>query len=154
MRVVRAVTVAVLVYAWLHFVLGSFPMTRPLAARLLGFVLDPLSRLGSGLVGLVPDLAFLFVLDLVTRWALGLTRLFFEAVSRGHVTLSSFDAEWARPTYRIVRIAIVAFALVVAYPYIPGSRSAAFKGVSLFLGVVFSLGSSSVIAQHASPATP
>ena len=136
-----------LVYFWLHFVLGSFPLTRPLAARLLTLVLAPLSRLGSGLLAALPDLAFLLVLYLVTRWVLGLTRLFFEAVARGQVTLASFDPDWAWPTYRIVRIALVAFAVVVAYPYIPGSGSEAFKGVSLFLGIVFSLGSSSVIAN-------
>ena len=136
-----------LFYFWLHFVLGSFPVTRPLAARLLSLVLEPLSRLGGGLLLLLPDLAFLLVLYLVTRWIVGLVRLFFEAVAKGQVTLSNFESEWALPTYRIVRIAIVAFALVVAYPYIPGSRSAAFQSISIFLGVMFSIGSSSFIAN-------
>ena len=146
-RLLRAVTGASLVYFWLHFVLGSFPLTRPLAARLLNLVLAPVSRLGSGLLAALPDLAFLLVLYLVTRWALGLTRLFFDAVAKGHVTLSGFEPDWAVPTYRIVRIAVVAFALVVAYPYIPGSRSAAFQSISIFLGVMFSIGSSSFIAN-------
>ena len=74
-------------------------------------------------------------------------RLFFEAVGRGTVTLGGFDAEWAQPTYKIVRVAVVAFGLIVAYPYIPGSQSEAFKGVSLFIGIVFSLGSSSAISN-------
>jgi small-conductance mechanosensitive channel len=146
-RVLRALTAAGLVYLWLQYVLGSFPLTRPLAARLLSLVLEPLSRLGSGLLAQLPDLAFLLVLYVVTRWLLGLVRLFFEAVAKGHVTLSSFEPEWAIPTYRIVRIAVVAFALVVAYPYIPGSRSAAFQSISIFLGVMFSIGSSSFIAN-------
>jgi len=146
-RVLRAVTASVLVYFWLDFVLSSFPLTRPLAARLLTLVLDPLARLGNGLLALLPDLGFLLVLYVITRWLLGLVRLFFEAVAKGHVTLSGFEAEWALPTYRIVRIAIVAFALVVAYPYIPGSRSAAFQSISIFLGVMFSIGSSSFIAN-------
>lgn len=145
--VLRALTAALLVYFWLQYVLGSFPLTRPLAARLLTLVLDPLARLGGGLLAQLPDLAFLLVLYLVTRWILGLTRLFFDAVAKGHVTLSNFEPEWAHPTYRIVRIAIVAFALVVAYPYIPGSRSAAFQSISIFLGVMFSIGSSSFIAN-------
>ena len=136
-----------LFYLWLQFVLSSFPVTRPLAARLLSLVLEPLSRLGGGFLVLLPDLAFLLVLYLVTRWILGLVRLFFEAVAKGHVTLSNFESDWALPTYRIVRIAIVAFALVVAYPYIPGSRSAAFQSISIFLGVMFSIGSSSFIAN-------
>jgi small-conductance mechanosensitive channel len=76
-----------------------------------------------------------------------LARLFFDAVARGSVTLDGFDREWAQPTYKIVRAAIIALALIVAYPYVPGSQSDAFKGVSLFLGVVLSLGSSSAIAN-------
>jgi small-conductance mechanosensitive channel len=78
---------------------------------------------------------------------LRLVRLFFEAIEHRSVTFTGFDAEWAQPTYKLVRIAIVAFGLIVAYPYIPGSQSDAFKGVSLFIGIVFSLGSSSAISN-------
>ena len=74
-------------------------------------------------------------------------RLFFSAIARGSIRLTNFAPEWAWPTYKIARFAIVAFGVIVAYPYIPGSESAAFKGVSLFIGVVFSLGSSSAIAN-------
>ncbi len=146
-RALRLATAAVLVYLWLQNVLGSFPVTRPLASRLLTLVLDPLARLGSGFLAQLPDLAFLLVLYLITRWLLGVTRLFFEAVAKGHVALSGFEPEWALPTYRIVRTAVIVFALVVAYPYIPGSRSAAFQGISIFLGVMFSIGSSSFIGN-------
>jgi small-conductance mechanosensitive channel len=63
------------------------------------------------------------------------------------VKLKGFDADWARPTYRLVRLLTIAFVAVVAYPYVPGSGSEAFKGVSLFFGIVFSLGSSSLIGN-------
>ncbi len=145
--VVRMVTAAVLAYLCLQFVLGSFPVTRPLAARLLTLVLDPLRQLANGLLNELPDVTFLLVLFLITRWLVGLVRVFFDAVAKGHVTLSAFDPEWALPTYRIVRMAVIAFALVVAYPYIPGSGSAAFQGISIFLGVLFSLGSSSFLSN-------
>jgi small-conductance mechanosensitive channel len=146
-RLVRFSVLVALTYVWLQFVLGSFPQTRPLAARLLQLLLDPLERLASGLVGELPALAFLLVLFFLTRWTLRLVKLFFESVEKRQVELSGFEPEWALPTYRIVRIAIVAFALVVAYPYIPGSRSAAFQSISIFLGVMFSIGSSSFIAN-------
>src|SRR5262249_10762436 len=58
-----------------------------------------------------------------------------------------FEPDWAEPTYKLVRAAVIAFALIVAYPYIPGSSSEAFKGVSIFLGVIFSLGSTSTISN-------
>ena len=103
--------------------------------------------IGRGLVANIPSLIFLVVLFYVVRLLLGVVRLFFDAVGREAVTLKGFDAEWAGPTYKILRIAIVAFGLIVAYPYVPGSDSDAFKGVTVFIGIVFSLGSSTAIAN-------
>lgn len=134
-------------YLYLHFVLSLYPWTRPLAARLLAILLDPLQAMGLGLIESLPGIVFVAVVVMVTRYILKLTRLYFESVDRGTVTLARFDREWALPTYKIARLLIIAFAVVVAYPYIPGSSSEAFKGVSIFLGVVVSLGSSSVIAN-------
>ena len=103
--------------------------------------------MGLGVIESLPGIAFVAVVVIVTRYVLRLMRLYFESIDRGTVTLVRFDREWALPTYRIARLLAIAFAVVVAYPYIPGSSSEAFKGVSIFLGVVFSLGSSSVIAN-------
>ena len=142
-------TAALLAFAilYLHFVLSLFPWTRSYGTLLLGILVGPLRVMGRAVLANIPNLVFLTILFVVVRFALRLTRLFFEAVSRGSITLAGFDREWAAPTYRIARLAVIAFGVVIAYPYIPGSESAAFKGVSLFLGVVFSLGSSSVIAN-------
>ena len=137
----------VLGYIYLHLVLGLYPWTRPLTGRLLPIFLDPLEAMGMGFLESLPGMVFVAVLVIVTRYILRLTRLYFEGIDRGTVTLARFDREWALPTYKIARFLIIAFAVVVAYPYIPGSSSEAFKGVSIFLGVVFSLGSSSVIAN-------
>ncbi|TLM99170.1 mechanosensitive ion channel family protein, partial [bacterium] len=132
---------------YLHSVLGLYPWTRPFAARLLTLILDPLQAMGLGLLKSLPGLIFVAVMVIVTRYVLKVTRLFFDSVESGTVTLARFDREWAMPSYRITRLLIIAFAVVVAYPYIPGSSSEAFKGISIFLGVVFSLGSTSVIAN-------
>ncbi len=132
---------------YVGYVLAQWPWTRGFSRDLAGFVLGPLQVLAGGLVANIPQLVFLAVLFVVVRFLLRLVRLFFEAVGRGTVTLANFDADWAQPTYKIVRVAIVAFGLIVAYPYIPGSQSDAFKGVSLFIGIVFSLGSSSAVSN-------
>jgi small-conductance mechanosensitive channel len=137
----------VLVYTWLEFVLALFPWTRPAAAQLLALVADPLRAIGRGLLAAIPGLVFLAILAVVTRYGLKVVRLIFAGIDAGTVTLAGFEREWAWPTYRLVRLLIVAFAVVVAYPYIPGSDSGAFKGVTLFLGVIFSLGSTSIIAN-------
>ena len=129
------------------YVLAQWPWTRGLSSNMVAFVLAPLNVIGQGFVDHIPSLVFLAVLFFVIRVVLRITRLFFESAERGTVNLSGFDADWAPSTYKLVRLAIVAFGLIVAYPYIPGSESEAFKGVSLFIGIVFSLGSSSAIAN-------
>ncbi|QSA97847.1 mechanosensitive ion channel family protein [Methylococcus sp. EFPC2] len=143
----RGLAILAVGLVYLHFVLSLFPWTHELAEGLLATVVDPLAAIVRGIVADIPDLAFLAVLIILVRYGLKLTRFFFDGVARRLVSISGFEPQWAWPTYKILRIAVIAFALVVAYPYIPGSESAAFKGVSLFLGVVFSLGSSSVIAN-------
>ena len=136
---------SVLVY--LGYVLAQWPWTRGLSRQLVSFVLAPVRVIADGIVRNIPSVIFLVVLFFVIRLGLRLIRLFFDAVSRGAVKFAGFDADWALPTYKIVRVLVVAFGLIVAYPYIPGSESEAFKGVSLFLGIVFSLGSSGAIAN-------
>ena len=143
----RALVILGLAFAYLQYALGLLPWTRGASDRLLQSLLDPLETMAWGLVNALPDLLFLVILFFVTRYALKVVNLFFAAVGRGEVALAGFEREWADPTYKLLRVAIVALALVVAYPYIPGSGSEAFKGISIFLGVVFSLGSSSTIAN-------
>ena len=137
--------VGLLVYA--GFVLRQWPATREFAQSTRAFALSPVRVIGNGIVANIPSIMFLIVLFVLVRMLLRLVRLFFEAIEHRSVTFTGFDAEWAQPTYKLVRIAIVAFGLIVAYPYIPGSQSDAFKGVSLFIGIVFSLGSSSAISN-------
>jgi len=143
----QTLVVLAIVLMYAGFVLAQLPWTRGLSQSMAGFVLRPLQVIGAGVVANIPSLAFLAVLFFVVRLALRVIRLFFDAVGRGSVRFANFDPDWAEPTYKIVRIAVIAFGLIVAYPYIPGSQSAAFKGVSLFIGVVFSLGSSTAIAN-------
>ena len=139
--------VLVTLFLYLRYVFGLFPWTRGLSIRLLEITIGPLETLANGFISEVPNLAFLVILALVTRYFLKLVRLFFQGVADGTVTLQHFDREWAWHTYRLVRMLVIALALVVAYPYVPGSQSDAFKGISLFVGLVFSLGSSSLIGN-------
>ncbi len=147
LRALAALLILGMVFVNLHYVLGLFPWTRGYALGLGRAVFGPLRSLGWALVTNIPNFIFLAVLFFIVRFALRMVHLFFDAVGRRAVTLGKFDPEWAVPTYKLVRLAIVAFGLIVAYPYIPGSQSAAFKGVSLLLGVVLSLGSSSAISN-------
>jgi small-conductance mechanosensitive channel len=139
--------VIVMIVGYLRYVLGLFPWTRGIGNSLIAILIEPLETLGLGLIREVPNLAFLAVVIFLTRYLLKMVRLFFQAIDGGTVRLPEFDAEWAWPTYRLVRLLIIALAIIVAYPYIPGSQSDAFKGITVFLGIVFSLGSSSLIGN-------
>src|SRR6185369_8660432 len=146
-RTVRLIIILVLLYIYAQLVLSFFPWTRPISSHLLDFLLVPLATMGKGFLKHIPNLIFLGVLAFITNYILKLMALFFEGLESGTITFSGFYPEWAKPTYKIARILVIAFMAVVAFPYIPGSDSPAFKGVSIFLGVIFSLGSSSVISN-------
>jgi small-conductance mechanosensitive channel len=135
------------VLAYVGVVLGQWPLTRGLSRSTADFALGPVRVIGGGILANIPSLVFLTVLFFAIRVALRLIRLFFAAVGRGAVQIRGFEPDWAESTYKLIRIAVVAFGLVIAYPYIPGSQSEAFKGVSLFLGIVFSLGSSAAVSN-------
>jgi small-conductance mechanosensitive channel len=143
----RWLVIAAIVYLLSAFALRQFPWTRATAERLLDLVVQPVMSMASGVVGYIPKLIFLVLLFLGVRYFLKLLALFAEAVGAGRVPLRSFDAEWAQPTYHIARILIILLALVIAYPYLPGSGSAAFQGLSIFAGLMLSLGASSAMAS-------
>jgi len=143
----RILTTVVLVYSWLLYVLSLFPWTRGIATAIIGYILTPLRDFGAAILTALPDLFVIAVIVFITRYVIKLTRFFFDEVEKGRVVFAGFYADWAAPTYKIVRFFILAFALTFAFPYIPGSKSEAFKGVSIFLGVLFSLGSTSAISN-------
>ena len=147
MRAIRLVIMLLLLYIYVHFILSSFPWTHYISRELLHYLLVPLRTMGEGLIDYIPNLLFLVVLVIVTHYLLKFMNLFAEEVGKGSITFSGFYPEWAKPTYKIARFAVIAFAAVVAFPYFPGSQSPAFKGVSIFLGVLLSLGSSSTVSN-------
>ena len=136
-----------LLYMYVGFVLTRFPWTIGIAASLLDLILNPLKVFWEGFVAYLPNLFFIVVLALIVRYLLRGLRLFFVEIGRGRVTLPGFYQDWADPTYKIVRILVIAFAAVIAFPYIPGSSSPAFQGISIFAGILFSLGSTSAVAN-------
>jgi small-conductance mechanosensitive channel len=147
LRTIQALAALIVCIVYAHYVFGCYPWTRPLASSGFKLLLDPLRTMLHGILASIPNLAFIAILALIVRYVLKLTFIIFNGIHHGTMTLSGFDRDWALPTYKIVRMLIVAFGIVVAYPYFPGSQSEAFKGVSIFVGIVFSLGSTSAIAN-------
>jgi small-conductance mechanosensitive channel len=147
LRWIRILATGLLFYIYIPLVLSFFPWTRGVAAVLITYLLRPLNVVGKGILDFLPDLFFIGVIAIVTYYVLRLIRILFSGVEKGVFSIPGFYSEWAEPTYKIVRVLVVAFAAVVAFPYIPGSDSSAFRGVSIFLGVLFSLGSTSAVAN-------
>jgi small-conductance mechanosensitive channel len=146
-RTLRIIATIVLIAFFIQYVLNQFPWTKETGLQLLDLFLDPVFVLWDGFIGLLPNMAFLVVIFVVTRYLLRLTKLLFNGIGQGIITIQNFETDWAIPTFRIIRVFVIVFAIIVAYPYIPGSDTSAFKGVSVFVGILFSLGSSSFISN-------
>ena len=151
--VARGVTIAAWLlglaaaYLYLTFALTRFVWTRPWGSALGEFLLATLGRLGLAVVHAVPNLFVVLVILAATRFAVGLVRAVFDAAAEHRITLPGIHPETAQPTRRIVTVLMWLFALILAYPYLPGSGSASFKGVSVFFGLLLTLGSAGLVGQ-------
>ncbi|MEE9368911.1 MAG: mechanosensitive ion channel domain-containing protein [Pontiella sp.] len=146
-RFVRFIIMAWVFIIYLNMVLSFFPWTFNLSARLFEMVTTPIVNFGNSFVDNLPKLFALVIVCAITSFVLRSLKHLFEQIGEGKVRISGFYRDWADPTYRLVRIVVIVFAAVVAFPYIPGSSSPAFKGISIFMGVLFSLGSTSAVGN-------
>jgi len=137
----------ILIFVLAEFILGLYPWTRSISVSLSELFLNPLNTIGIAIIDYLPNLAFLIILFIIIRYILKFIKIVFDGIGRGNIKISGFEPDWANPTFKIIKILIIILAVVVAYPYIPGSDSDAFKGISIFMGVLFSLGSSSMIGN-------
>jgi small-conductance mechanosensitive channel len=133
--------------AFLTFAFGRFPWTRPAASRLRDYAVTPIRAAVTAMVDYLPNLFFLAVITAVFYLAIRLVNAIAGQIRDGYIVLAGFPAEWADPTRKIVRVLLVALGVVVAFPYLPASDSPAFAGVSVFLGLLVSLGSSSALSN-------
>ncbi len=146
-RAARLVAVVALLYFYIPLVLSFFPWTRGYAATILDYVMQPLRTMWAAFAAFLPNAFFIAVVAVVTFYAIKFVGFLFREAGRGTLALPGFHAEWAEPTYKIVRFLMIVFAAIVVFPYLPGSDSPAFQGISLFVGVLFSLGSTSAISN-------
>ncbi len=138
---------SIVVYGFVSFILELFPYTRPWGESLNGFLLRTLRNLALGAADAVPGLFTVVVILLVARLMVRLLRMWFRAVELGRVNPRWIYPETAQPTRRILTTLVWVFAVIVAYPYMPGSETDAFKGVSVFLGLMLTFGSSGLVNQ-------
>jgi small-conductance mechanosensitive channel len=145
--IVSLLLVVLLTDLWLTFVLRRFPYTRPVGESLRTSVLSALLSIGHRVVEALPGLLTVLVIVVVTRFLVRLTTRLFEAVEEGRTSIPGIYPETAPPTRRIVAALLWLCALIVSYGYLPGSESDVFKGVSVFVGLMVSLGSTGIMNQ-------
>jgi len=131
----------------ISFTLGLFPGTAHISTTFLDYLKNTFTAIGLAFLDYLPSGGFVVIVSILTHYLLRFLKLISVAAERGDITVPIFSAETARPTYQLLRIGVIIFAVVVAYPYLPGGQSEAFKGVSLFLGVLISLSSGSIVAN-------
>ena len=137
-------------YSWLTFTLTQFPYTRPWGEHMEGNLFALAGDIGLSMIKSVPGLVVVIVILLLARLIIRIATLFFDRVERGVVTVGSLDEDTAAPTRRIFQMIVWAIAIALAFPYLPGAETDAFKGVSVLFGLMVSIGASGVVGQAAS----
>ena len=150
LRVTLWALVIFISYLWLAYSLECFPYTRPWGEALGSYLITAVRTVAREAFDIIPGLAVVAVVFALTRFLTRVIKVFFDAVAAGRVNLPRVYAETAQPTRRIVVAVLWLFAFVMMYPYLPGSESNAFKGMSVFIGLLLSLGSAGVVNQAVS----
>lgn len=137
-------------YEWATFSLREFPYSRPWGEKLHSYLADTIEGILSAIVDALPGLLVVFLIVLLTRFTSHILKAFFARIESGEVTVSWMAQETARPTRKLSQALLWLFALAMAYPYFPGSNTEAFRGLSVLVGIMLSIGGSGVVGQAAS----
>jgi small-conductance mechanosensitive channel len=129
------------------YTFGLFPQTAGISTTLLGYLGHTFGTVGTAVIGYLPSGGFVIIATLLTHYVLRGLKSLAKAIECGDLPVKGILPEMAKPTYQLVRLVVVLLAVVVTFPYLPGGNSEAFKGVSIFLGVILSLGSSSAVSN-------
>ncbi len=146
-RVLQWVLILSALYISIPYVLQELPSTHDYAVTLMDSVQKNLWKVGDGFLNFIPNVFFIAFIIFITRGLIKFLKFIFLKIERGDLVIDGFYAEWANTTFQLLRFLICMFALVIVYPYLPGAGTKALEGVSVFVGLMISLGSSSAIAN-------
>lgn len=137
-------------YEFISFVLEQFPYSRAWGEQLNSYLLGVATKIGTAILLAIPDLFIAFIIFMISRFVMQGTNRLFNSIASGQTKVSWIEQDVASTTKRIVNVVIWLFAFVMAYPYLPGSGTEAFKGISVLVGLMLSLGASSLVSQAGS----
>lgn len=124
-----------------------FPQTEKLAFQILHYILDPVKMVAKSIVEYIPNLFIILVIWYCVKYIIRGLRYIMKEIEDEKLKISGFYPDWAQPTFNIIRFLLYAFMIAMIYPYLPGSESGVFQGISVFVGLIVSLGSSTVISN-------
>jgi small-conductance mechanosensitive channel len=127
--------------------MGLFEKTRNLATNLLELTLNSIGFVIQQIIDYIPSLLVIIVVLLVVRFLLHVLRVVFRGIGNGRINIPGFYSEWSATSFNLARLLVYALTLIIIFPYLPGSDSPAFQGLSLFLGLLLSLGSTTAVAN-------
>jgi small-conductance mechanosensitive channel len=147
LKIVKIGLIIFLFLVALPVIFGIFPATEGITRKIIGLIWSPVRNILINIVNYLPKLITIIIIYLIFKYLIRFIKFLANEVERQVLVLPGFYPEWAKPTYNIIRLLLYAFMFVIIFPYLPGSDSPVFKGVSVFLGVLLSLGSSSLISN-------
>jgi len=147
LAILRIVFLLFLLITIIPLIFDIFPSTQYLSKIIVQWISEPIKNVGIAIIGYLPHLFYIVIIVVITRYVLKILRFFALEIERGILKIKGFHPEWAHTTYVLARMMLWVLALVIMFPHLPGSDSDAFKGISVFLGVLISLGSSSAISN-------
>jgi small-conductance mechanosensitive channel len=146
-KTVKWFLILLLIYIALPILFGIFPWTKNFTEVLFGYILDPLKNIASGIWNYLPNLITIIVIIVFFNYVMKGIHFLKDEIANENLKFAGFYPDWANPTFQIIRVMIYAFMIVVIFPYLPGSDSPIFKGVSVFLGFLFTFGSAGSLAN-------
>lgn len=146
-KVVMFTFVIFVAYSYITFLFSLFDFTKTWADTLITYVMTPIKVIISAIIAFIPNIFYIFIIVYVFRYLLKMVHYFFSEIDNGNLKFEGFYHELALPTYGVIRVMIIIFAAIVIFPYLPGSNSPFFQGISIFMGLLLSMGSSSAIAN-------
>ncbi|MBE8720497.1 mechanosensitive ion channel family protein [Sphingobacterium pedocola] len=139
--------ILMVIYLALPIVFNLFPATEGFANVLLSYILDPIKKISLAIINYFPNLITVVVIVIIFRYIFKILKYFANELHRGALNIPGFYADWTLPTYQILRVLLTAFMLIVIFPYLPGSKSPIFQGVSVFIGILFTFGSAGALGN-------
>ena len=146
-KIARYLVYIILFYLTIPLLFSVFPVTQRYAQTLFGWILSPIGSIFTGFVSYLPNLIRIIIIVLFVRYILKFFRYIANEIESGRMAIPGFYPDWSKATFNLLRIFLYAFTVALIFPLLPGSDSDIFKGVSVLLGLVFSLGSTTVIAN-------